>query len=348
MDRERAYQRHLERKTRSLHAGLERLGFGSSRPRILHAPLEGGFRSRAKFKLYAHPETTRVFGTDPAAGEVPVEDMLWILPGWAREVVRKLQTSLLSRYTDLPVDGFELKLAHGRQEFHITLSVKRGEEGSSYEPLAAEILSRIPEALGVAVPSRRESFGDEWIRHRIGGREFLAHYSAFFQSHPDLTLPLLHEVRSVARASEGRTIVDLYCGVGLFSLFLGSPGTSIVGVDNHSRAVDSARRNAERMGFPQARYVCAEVESRISKIDLRPRDLVLLDPPRSGCPARTIRAVAALNPREVCLISCFPQTHFKDLELWKSAGYSLRRLSALDMFPFTRFLETVSLLERRD
>ena len=70
--------------------------------------MEGGFRSRAKFKIYSGPETRRVCGTDPAAGEVPVEDMLWILPGWARDVVRKLQTSLLSSYADLPVDGFEV------------------------------------------------------------------------------------------------------------------------------------------------------------------------------------------------------------------------------------------------
>jgi tRNA/tmRNA/rRNA uracil-C5-methylase (TrmA/RlmC/RlmD family) len=346
MDREKAYQSHLELKTRSLCVELDRLGYGSLCSRIIHAPLEGGFRSRAKFKIYTGPETGRVCGTDPSAGEVPVEDMLWILPGWARDVVRKLPAYLLSKYADLPVDGFEVKLAHGRQEFHLTLSVKRGKGGRSYEPLAAEILSRIPGVLGVAVPSRRESFGDEWIRHRIDGREFLAHYSAFFQSHPGLTLPLLQEVRNISRASKGRAIVDLYCGVGLFSLFLGSPDTPILGVDNHAQAVDSAKRNAERMGFQRAQYVCAEVESWIQMIDLQPRDLVLLDPPRSGCRAQIIRAIAAQNLRDVCLISCFPQTHFRDLEVWRSAGYSLSRMSALDMFPFTRFLETVSLLER--
>ena len=348
MDREQAYQSHLEQKSRSLHSELDRLGYGSCRPMILHAPLEGGFRSRAKFKIYTDPETIRVCGTDPAAGEVPVEDMLWILPGWARDVIRKLQTSLLSSYADLPVDGFEVKLAHGRQELHISLSVNREKGERSHEPLAAEILSRIPETLGVAVPSRRESFGDEWIRHWIDGREFLAHHSAFFQSHPGLTSPLLQEVRNISRVSEGRAIVDLYCGVGLFSLFLGSPDTPVLGVDHHAKAVDSARLNAERMGFSRARYICAAVEARIPKIDMRPHDLVILDPPRSGCRAQTIRAIAALNPREVCLVSCFPQTHFRDLEVWRSAGYSLRRISALDMFPFTRFLETVSLLERRD
>jgi 23S rRNA (uracil1939-C5)-methyltransferase len=79
---------------------------------------------------------------------------------------------------------------------------------------------------------------------------------------------------------------------------------------------------------------------------MRPGDLVLFDPPRSGCPAGTIRAAAAKKPREVCVISCFPQTQLDDLEVWRSVGYSLRRMSALDMFPFTEFLETVSLLEK--
>jgi 23S rRNA (uracil1939-C5)-methyltransferase len=347
MDMEKAYQRSLEDKARSLHAGLDRLGYGPSRPRIIQAPLTDGFRSRAKFKIFREQETQRVCGTDPAAGEVPVEDMLWILPEWARRVVKQLQETFLSGFDEFPVDGFEVKLSHGRQEAHLTLSVKRG-QGKGYASLSAELLSCIPEIRGVAVPSRRESFGNQWIRHRLGSREFIAHYSAFFQSHPGLTLPLLHEVQKISGGSEARGIVDLYCGVGLFSLFLGSSDTPILGVDNHPRAVDSAVSNAEQMGFPRARYVCAAVESQISMIEIRPQDLVLLDPPRSGCPAEAIRAIAALNPREVCLISCFPQTHFIDLEVWRSAGYCLRRMSALDMFPFTEFLETVSLLERQN
>ena len=344
MDREKAYLSHLAEKTRSLHSGLDSLGYGSLRPRVLSAPLEGGFRCRAKFKIFTRDGSPRVCGTDPILGEVPAEQMLWILPTWARGLAEKLQEALLLIQGEFPVDGFEMKLAHGRREAHLILSVRRGEE-RSYESMAAELLSRFHEIRGVVVPSRRESFGDEWIRHRIDGWEWAAHYSAFFQPHPGLTPRLLREVREISGGHRARRIVDLYCGVGLLSLSLASPRTPVLGVDSHSGAIDSAERNAVLLGFEQARFLCSQVESKIDSLDIQPDDLVLMDPPRSGCPSEVVEAVAGKAPREVCLISCNPQTHFLDLSVWKEWGYVLRRISALDMFPFTRFLETVSLLE---
>jgi len=346
VDRQAEYRIHLKEKTRSLHAGLDLLGYASCRPRIHAAPLEDGFRSRAKFKIFTGDGAARVCGTDPRCGEVSLEGMLWILPAWARGVVVQLQEALLSAQGEFPVDGSELKLAHGRQEAHLTLSVRKG-RGPSYEPLAAQLLSGFREIRGVAVPSRRESFGEEWIRNRINGLECMAHYSAFFQSHPGLTPRLLRELREVLGGYQGRRIIDLYCGVGLLSLSLALHHTPILGVDSHSGAVDSAVRNAVLLGSLHARFVCSSVESHIASLDIRPEDLMLLDPPRSGCPAEVIRAIAGRGPREVCLISCCPQTQFRDLSIWGASGYSLRRMSALDMFPFTEFLETVALLEKQ-
>lgn len=347
MDRQAEYSIHVEEKTRSLHAGLDLLGYGSCRPRIHTAPLEDGFRSRAKFKIFTDDGAARMCGTDPVCGEVPLDGMLWILPVWARGMVVLLQEALLSAQGEYPVDGLEMKLAHGRQEAHLTLSVRKG-RGPSYEPLAAQLLSGFHEIRGVAVPSRRESYGEEWIRNRIDGLECIAHCSAFFQSHPGLTPRLLRELREISGGHGGRRIIDLYCGVGLLSLSLDSHHTPILGVDNHAGAVDSAGRNADLLGSLQARFVCSRVESHIASLDIRPDDLVLLDPPRSGCPVEVIQTIAGKAPRRVCLISCCPQTQFRDLSIWSASGYSLRRMSALDMFPFTEFLETVALLEKQD
>jgi 23S rRNA (uracil1939-C5)-methyltransferase len=281
------------------------------------------------------------------SGEAPLDDMLWIMPRWARALLLSIRTILIDTYKHFPLDGFELKLSHGLKQAHLILSVKRGEP-RDFTPLAEELMARIQEVRGVAVPSLRLAFGDDFIRHRIRDREFVAHYGAFFQSHPGLTPSMLDEVEKLIGERIGGGWVDLYCGVGLLSLSLASPESWIMGVDSHTKAVESAARNAKSLGFTRAHFMCARMEFHsFQEMEIGPEEVILIDPPRSGCPAAIIRAVADLTPRAVCLVSCFPRTHFRDLESWQALGYAVEHMSALDMFPFTRFLETVTMLTRK-
>jgi 23S rRNA (uracil1939-C5)-methyltransferase len=73
---------------------------------------------------------------------------------------------------------------------------------------------------------------------------------------------------------------------------------------------------------------------------------VLINPPRSGCPPKVINAITSRNPNHVLLISCSLKTHAIDLVMWKKGGYEILSLKAFDMFPFTDFLETVTVLKR--
>ncbi len=346
-DKELRYRRLLEQKTLLLHEGLERIGCSHLKPRILSSALGEGFRSRAKFKIFTRPGGIRFMAKDPVRGEVTVEDMLWILPRWARVLPLRIRTILNAAFNHFPVDGFELKLSQGLREAHLTLSVKKG-ECRDYAPLAEELMARVTEVMGVAVPSRRSTFGENFVRHRIRGREFAAHYGAFFQSHPDLTPRLLDEAEKLIGGRKGSGWVDLYCGVGLLSLSLASPESRILGVDSNRKAVESADRNASHLGFVQARFVYARMESYpFQEMEIGPEDVVLINPPRSGCPEAVIRTVADPTPRVVCLVSCFPDTHFRDLEIWQALGYAVENMAALDTFPFTPFLETVTLLARK-
>lgn len=339
------YQTSLEEKGRALWGGLKRLGYRDFRPEIHRTILDNGFRTRAKFKFYRDGRQTRACGTDPMRGELALRDMLWILPPWVRDQVLELPETLVSEYGAYPVDGCELKMAHGRTQVHVTLSVPK-KITRDYAPLARGLISRFRDLTGVAVPSQGMSHGDPWIRHEINGREFLAHYSAFFQSHPELTPGLLDITKEMMGSAKNRGVLDLYCGVGLLSLYTASSDAGIVGVESHQQAVESARLNAARQGFSKARFVCSPVESFAETAEVTPDDAVLLDPPRSGLAEEVIRGIARQGPQNVFLVSCFAETLFRDLAVWKSCGYALREIAALDMFPFTVFMETVSRLEK--
>lgn len=336
----------LEKKQRALESGLSRLGWSDAVPVIETAPLQNGIRSRSKLKIFPEADGIRVCGTDPVRGEVPLQDMVWVFPEWFQSVPFQIRNIIASDYQDFPVDGLEVNLSHGKQQAHILLSVKRGQR-ADYMPFAEKLLDLLAPVKGVAVPSQRISCGDDWIQHNVLGLDFIAHHTAFFQSHPALTPRLLQTVKQALGENEHAEILDLYCGVGLFSLFLGSPSTRVLGVDSHALAIKSARRNARRLGHVLSQFVCSRLEDCIQDIKMSSSCLVLLDPPRSGCPAGIIETVVALSPDRICLISCWPATHFRDLEIWTAAGYTLCSIAALDMFPLTDFLETVTVLEKR-
>jgi len=343
---ERAYSKHLEKKTSVMRGLLDGIGYGHLCGEIIPSPLKDGYRNRAKFKIYSRKGKVELKGTDPILGEVFYEEALWILPEWGKEIVKQVAEIISSRYQAFPVDGFEIQLTHGRNEAHITLSVKRSIV-RSYSELAQALLAEVSALKGIAVPSQKAEFGEAFLNHSLLNADICAHYDAFFQSNLHLTAELKGAVISNCIQSPPVEIVDLYCGIGLFSLFIGKEGDRILGVDNDKKAIESARMNAAKMGLKDASYVCSSVEEFVREHDLGCPDIILIDPPRAGCHAQVISKIAHVRIPKVCLVSCAIDTHVRDLAQWNSEGYIPKSFQAFDMFPFTEFIETVTLLNRQ-
>jgi 23S rRNA (uracil1939-C5)-methyltransferase len=143
------------------------------------------------------------------------------------------------------------------------------------------------------------------------------------------------------------TAVDLYCGVGLFTLPLARKFARVVGVEAHPTAVRYARLNLEDARLSNARVETSEVGDwllrRAAKI--APVDFVLLDPPRAGA-AEAVEGILALRPRRITYVSCDPATLARDLRSLADGGFTLDSVRAFDMFPQTHHVETVAHLSR--
>lgn len=341
-----AYRKHLEKKTSVMRRSLEGIGYGHLFSEIIPSPLKDGYRNRAKFKIYPRDRKVELKGTDPIQGEVLYEEALWILPEWGRAIVKQVAHIISSSYPDFLVDGFEIQLTHGWKEAHITLSVKRSIV-HPYSELAQTLLAEISALKGIAVPSQKVDFGEAFLNHRLLKVNIFAHYDAFFQSNLHLTPELVREVLSICVQSPPSKIVDVYCGVGLFSLFIGKKGSRILGVDNDKKAIESARINAAKMGLKKASYFCSSAEEFVEGHDLGFPDIILIDPPRAGCQPQVISRIASVRSPRVCLVSCAIDTHVRDLVQWNRKGYFPESFQAFDMFPFTEFIETVTLLNRQ-
>ena len=157
---------------------------------------------------------------------------------------------------------------------------------------------------------------------------------------------LVGTVMELLDPSPGDRVLDLYCGIGNFSIPAALSGAEVLGVDLSAPAVASARANADRLSaggaaFLQGRAVEA---ARSLASEGRSFDAVVLNPPRTGC-RDTVEDLDSLGPARIVMVSCDPATFSRDAALLARRGYRLASLRALDLFPQTFHFETVGLFE---
>jgi 23S rRNA (uracil1939-C5)-methyltransferase len=145
---------------------------------------------------------------------------------------------------------------------------------------------------------------------------------------------------------QGRAL-DLFCGMGNFSLPLAQSGFSVTGMDVQRAAIRSAQFNADRNNLKNCLFSRSDAQTAV-EILLKNKaqfDLVLLDPPRQGC-KNIISALPSLGAEYIIYISCDPATLARDLALLADSGYAIKRCRGVDMFPQTHHIESISLLQR--
>ena len=193
---------------------------------------------------------------------------------------------------------------------------------------------------GIPLAGRRD------LRFRIRDTELRADATSFFQVNPDVTERLV-EVVEGALGPERGALLDLYAGVGLFSACLGREFDHVTATEADSRAARHLKHNLKKAGIRgEARSEQAMVTLRM--LPRRPDETVILDPPRAGLTPEARQALVERAPGRIVSVSCDPATGARDAGLLVKAGWTLRRVTALDLFPVTAHVETVSELVRED
>jgi 23S rRNA (uracil1939-C5)-methyltransferase len=171
----------------------------------------------------------------------------------------------------------------------------------------------------------------------------------FVQVNAGLNALMIRQALDLLAAGPGDRVLDLFCGLGNFSLPLARRGAEVVGIEGDEGLVARARANAGRNALPNSSFYSAD----LSQPDPDARwwqggfSQVLLDPPRAGA-REVLPAIARLAPRRIVYVSCHPGTLARDLgELTQQHGYVVRAAGVLDMFPHTTHVESMAVLEPR-
>lgn len=190
--------------------------------------------------------------------------------------------------------------------------------------------------------------GKEVIQETLGDLSFELSARAFFQLNPEQTVVLYNEAKKAAALTGNEKIVDAYCGVGTIGLWLANDAAEVRGMDVIPEAIADARKNAKRHGFTNTKYEAGKAEQWLPKWvkeGWRP-DVIVVDPPRTGCDDKLLETILKVKPKQVVYVSCNPSSLARDVQaLMKS--YEVEYVQPVDMFPHTAHVENVVKLVRK-
>ena len=309
------YESQLESKIGFVRDALERIGRIDWPHEIkIHHAAEFGYRGRAQLKV------------DRRAGRV----------GFNRAF-----SNAMCDVTSCPILVPELSEAIG------SLWSALGHAGGNDQTLPNRLqVDMAAGETGVAFDPALEGLPHGTLQRSVHGAVYGFGPSTFFQANPGLLEELVDES---AGAESGDVAIDLYAGVGLFTIQLARRFNRVIGVEADTVAAEFARENISTNQLTNVEFHNSAVEiwlNNLIETKSPPPDLLLLDPPRNGA-AEAIAHIVEANPSRIVYVSCDPTTLARDLRVLLNSGYELSRITAIDLFPQTYHVETVAALARR-
>jgi 23S rRNA (uracil1939-C5)-methyltransferase len=360
------YERQLAEKEAQVRDALERLGGFEQPPveRIVSAEHRLRYRNKVEYSFGADEEHDLVLGfhrrgrfdvIDDVAQDIlaseRVDELREAVKAWCREEGlsawdRRGHSGLLRNFV----------VREGRRTGLFQARVVTS-PGAQFR--AAELAAAMPadsvlwtRAAGVAETTREgvteRIKGQAELEEEICGLTLRISPDAFFQTNTEMAERLYGAAAELAELSGRERVLDLFCGIGTIALVFALDAAEVWGVELVEEAVADAIENARVNGVDNARFFAGDV--RLAMRPLLERagrpDVVVVDPPRAGLSNKVVRRVLEANAKRIVYVSCNPTTLAPNARQLADAGYELRTVRPVDMFPQTPHIECVALLER--
>jgi 23S rRNA (uracil1939-C5)-methyltransferase len=254
-----------------------------------------------------------------------------------------------------------LVVREGRRTDRLQIRIVTTEGELDAGELAAELSAALGERLSGVLWTRSRSlaettaggvtelvWGDAELPERLGELDLRISAEAFFQTNTEMA-ELLYGVAGEYAALEGwERVYDLYSGIGTIALSLASRAGELWGIELVPEAVADAIAGARRNEISNVGFFAGDTRLALRELVERAGrpDLVVVDPPRAGLSKKVVHRIIEASPRRIVYVSCNPTTLAPNAAELVEAGWALRRVRPVDMFPQTHHIECVALLER--
>jgi len=343
---------HQALKKEILRESLQRIGRLEEIPPLfsIPSPQPYGYRTRIQLKVDHH----RIGFFAERSHRIVEIDRCLIAHPLINAILPLLQKERLL------VDPFqEIDVNVSPDEGKGVLILHSNRRGAKKNLPLKELVSSHPLLKGMIVVSQKRwtHWGDPTLKMSTllseQGKEKAFHFRAspgsFYQVNPAQNLELIQTVLRLAELRGRERVLDLYAGIGNLTLPLAWKAGSAMGVEENPNAVEDARLNAEANGIQNCQFLSGRVEEVLKRME-KGEDLIVLDPPRTGC-KKVVSHLLKRGPMKLVYVACDPTTFARDIRLLAGGGYALQNLCLIDMFPQTYHMEVVGLLtkiEERD
>ena len=193
-------------------------------------------------------------------------------------------------------------------------------------------------------------YGRDFIYDEMFGYRYRLWFDTFFQTNPSQAEKLVELALEMAQPKKSEKMIDLFCGVGTFSLPFAAQVGKLAGIEIVESSIASAKRNAVDNGIDNTYFLAKDARHGIDEVleTFGTPELLLLDPPRSGAGGKVMRRIARSQPERIVYVSCNPETFARDIKELTPFGYDLQTVQPVDLFPHTYHVELVALLTREN
>jgi 23S rRNA (uracil1939-C5)-methyltransferase len=327
-----SYEEQLEAKREILRDQLTRIGRIENPPvqDMVASPNPWNCRNHVQFHLTEEGKLGYVgAGTSFAKGIIPITECH--LP----------EASINSHWPQLEFEPgtniTRVSLRTGKEDELMLILESDSAESPELEIEAEISVAHVFEDNAVVIA------GNNHIVIPVLGRDFRVSAMSFFQVNTAMVEKLVQHLLTFLPVSLSTTLVDVYCGVGLFSAFLASKCERVIGIESSPSACEDFSFNLDE--FDNIELYEGLAEEVIPYLEAKP-DIVLVDPPRAGLEKLVVDGILKRNPQVIAYVSCDPSTLARDSKRLIEGGYKLKQVTPFDLFPQTYHIESISLFER--
>ncbi|MCW3010057.1 MAG: methyltransferase, TrmA family [Solirubrobacterales bacterium] len=358
------YEKQLAIKAEQVEDALRRIGHldGFELEPIVAAEAQWGYRNKLEYSFGTAPDGSLVCGFHaPGSWEDIVDGVSLLgsdrLAAAREQVLAFCREQNLGAYDRREQKGFlrNLVLREARRtgELQVRLVTSRGELDTAAFAAAVEATSLVWTQIDQVGETTQGGFselvdGRETITEQLGGLDFAISSEAFFQTNTEMAERLYGVAIEYADLKGWERVYDLFCGIGTIGLSLARRAGEVWGLEVIEPAVADAIGNARRNEIENAKFFAGDVRLALRELVEtagRP-DVLVVDPPRAGLSQKVVRRIIEANPKKIVYVSCNPTTLAPNAAQLVEAGYELKKVRPVDMFPQTPHIECVALLER--